>query len=84
MAQLAALATPDEGTRRASCCHHWEIQVATGPTSLGICRNCGEAREFKNYVEGSSWGDDRTPAREVPSVSAKLIPSKFEDEDEER
>ena len=82
MAQLAALVTPEE-SRLGNCCHHWEIQAATGPTSPGICRNCGETREFKNYVEGSSWGEEKTSGQEKPSLSAKIAASTFEDENEE-
>ena len=30
------------------CPHHWMIEPATGPTSLGECAHCHEVREFKN------------------------------------
>ena len=43
----------------AACCHHWTIQPATGPVSQGVCKLCGEIREFKNYVEAATWGDSR-------------------------
>ena len=45
------------------CCHHWVIQPATGPVSSGVCQVCGEVREFKNYVEASTWGDDKGASR---------------------
>ena len=45
------------------CCHHWVIQPATGPVSSGLCQVCGEIREFKNYVEASTWGDDKGASR---------------------
>ena len=32
------------------CCHHWIIEPADGPVSLGACRFCHESREFKNSV----------------------------------
>ena len=38
----------------ASCRHYWMIQPTQGPLSPGVCQVCGEAREFKNYVEGGS------------------------------
>ena len=41
-----------------ACEHHWVIDRPNGPSSRGLCRNCGEAREFLNYSEGSSWGSD--------------------------
>lgn len=31
-----------------TCPHHWHIEQANGPESLGICRDCGERRMFKN------------------------------------
>ncbi len=45
------------------CCHHWVIQPATGPVCSGLCQVCGEVREFKNYVEASTWGDDKGASR---------------------
>ena len=54
-------ATTDSGTE--ACCHHWTIQPATGPVSQGVCRLCGEVREFKNYVEAATWGDSRLSNR---------------------
>ena len=38
-----------------SCNHHWMIGAPEGPVSAGVCKNCGIDKEFKNYVEGSSW-----------------------------
>ena len=32
------------------CAHHWDIAPANGPTSAGVCRNCGESKEFRNTV----------------------------------
>ncbi len=40
------------------CQHHWVIEPPNGPTSRGLCRNCGESRDFLNYADGSSWGSD--------------------------
>ncbi len=42
------------------CQHFWVIEPAMGPESPGTCRNCGEIRHFKNYVEGAAWGDSRS------------------------
>lgn len=42
------------------CRHHWLIQPANGPISEGVCQVCGENREFKNSVEASTWGDEKT------------------------
>lgn len=30
--------------------HHWRIDEANGPTSLGICKVCGEAKKFRNWL----------------------------------
>ena len=41
-----------------TCQHQWIIDSPAGPSSKGVCRACGEEREFLNYIEGSSWGYD--------------------------
>ena len=68
-----------------SCRHHWVIQPATGPISSGVCQICDETREFKNYVEASTWGDDksnnRTTARANADVSRTV--SKVADDEHE-
>lgn len=33
---------------RQGCCHHWMIEPAMRPISVGVCRFCGEEREFSN------------------------------------
>ena len=40
------------------CQHHWLIEAPSGPFSKGVCRVCGEERQFQNYVEGHSWSSD--------------------------
>jgi len=40
------------------CRHHWVIDTPDGPVSTGVCRLCGEQREFKNFLEGTYWDDD--------------------------
>ena len=54
------------------CQHHWLIQAADGPTSEGVCRICGETRDFKNYVETASWGDTRLVNRPDPVPAAAI------------
>ena len=41
-----------------TCRHQWLIDSPAGPSSKGVCRLCGEERDFQNYIEGSSWGYD--------------------------
>lgn len=62
------------------CCHHWAIQPATGPVSSGVCQVCGEVREFKNYVEASTWGDDKGASRTKKAVK-ETVSDKSEDEE---
>jgi len=33
------------------CTHWWEIEIANGPTSQGICKFCGETRDFFNSFD---------------------------------
>jgi len=39
--------------------HHWMIGVQNGPSSEGVCKECGERRDFLNGFAriGSSWID---------------------------
>lgn len=30
------------------CNHYWDIEAADGPVSRGVCKRCGETREFFN------------------------------------
>ena len=39
-----------EAQQVITCRHHWMIEPANGPTSIGICRNCREIKEFTNSV----------------------------------
>ena len=40
------------------CAHYWIIEPANGPVSQGQCQNCSEVRDFKNYVDSYTQGDD--------------------------
>ena len=31
-----------------TCTHHWIIETPNGPISKGVCKLCGEEREFSN------------------------------------
>ena len=38
------------------CAHHWLIETAAGPVSKGVCRLCGEERQFTNSTDfHSTW-----------------------------
>ncbi len=81
MAQLVPSTPPAEDQETPDCCHHWVIQPATGPVSPGVCQNCGEAREFKNYVEASTWGDDKGASRSGAEVVRTVADHREEDEE---
>ncbi len=40
------------------CKHHWLIESPQGPVSRGICQLCDATREFKNYIDAISWGEE--------------------------
>ena len=39
------------GNNRIACRHYWLIEAPEGPTSLGVCRYCGQERTFENRLE---------------------------------
>ena len=51
-----------EQQEQLKCCHHWIIEAPDGPVSNGACRLCGEARQFKNYIETAPSGNDAPAA----------------------
>ena len=70
MVQQVLRQAPEEESGQPECRHHWIIDTPEGPLSRGTCRLCGEAREFKNYIEADQRTDDPSPA------TAQLNPSK--------
>ena len=42
-----------------SCKHHWIIEAADGATSMGICKLCGEEKEFYNWMPDFSTTSKR-------------------------
>ena len=57
-----------EAPATQTCCHHWIIQTADGPVSLGVCKNCFETKEFKNSIE--DWSFDQLPGeRKTPDAT---------------
>jgi len=37
-------------TKAKKCIHHWNIEIANGPVSDGVCENCGMKKEFQNSI----------------------------------
>lgn len=73
MTQQESTPAETQETAEPTCCHHWTIQPATGPVSQGVCKLCGEVREFKNYVEAATWGDSRLSNRSNNDDSQGLV-----------
>jgi hypothetical protein len=38
----------EEDNSEDGCPHFWDIESANGPSSQGVCRRCGETRDFYN------------------------------------
>ena len=50
---LAETIVVEEKAPVTQCQHHWLIEQAAGPTSLGRCQRCGAEREFYNDPEAA-------------------------------
>jgi len=60
--------TRTEKETKARCSHYWIIEPAHGPTSKGVCKYCGEEREFLNSWPESLWEGDLSTLLNLPSV----------------
>ncbi len=58
----------------ALCTHHWMIETSYGPTSKGVCRLCGEEREFDNSLEAFTWVTQAKKARQA-KAAVQALPS---------
>ena len=58
----------------AQCAHHWLIETAAGPASKGVCRLCGEEREFSNSVgpKATNWNSDPAIPRARQAEEAEV------------
>ena len=50
------------------CHHYWLIEEAKGPKSRGVCRYCGEAREFFNVIPDFNVPKRRTNPLDLPEM----------------
>jgi len=48
-------------------CHYWMIETPKGPKSEGVCKFCGDIREFDNFGPDFYWGGDK-PGTLVPCL----------------
>ena len=79
--ELSGLSVSDDVP---SCQHHWVIQDSEGPRSVGVCRICGDLKQFRNYLETSHWGDDRARGDARAALIGRASQTRFamEEEDE--
>jgi hypothetical protein len=48
---MAQTTTTAEAPRvEAQHFHRWRIDEPNGPTSTGVCKECGVAKQFKNWL----------------------------------
>lgn len=40
----------EERASKVGCNHYWVIESANGPVSKGVCKYCGDKREFSNVL----------------------------------
>ena len=50
--------------------HEWLIDSPNGPTSRGVCMNCGQMSEFKNSMPISGWDRSGGQARRAKQSRA--------------
>lgn len=63
------------------CSHYWVIETCQGPTSHGVCKRCGEEKEFLNIIpEYSAPG----PARDKNPLNLPKMEEKEFDEGRRR
>ena len=51
MAKKRVESTLESSTDDDGCAHYWQIETPSGSTSRGICKRCGETREFFNSAQ---------------------------------
>jgi hypothetical protein len=62
-----------EGTEDEPVCrHHWVIESPHGATSHGICKICGEERDFQNSASDTLWEGD--PMRSISRMGGGSRP----------
>ena len=59
---------PEERVDNGKCHHYWVIESPKGPTSRGVCKLCGEEREFSNHSLDFLWEGDISAFSELPGL----------------
>ena len=52
----------------SECTHYWLLDRPRGPTSMGVCKLCGEQAEFKNSVQSTGWDRVGHSRRRAPQA----------------
>jgi hypothetical protein len=63
-----------------TCQHHWRIESPRGAMSMGVCKRCGEEREFRNSTE-YAWDNDSGSAS--PWRGIRSTPKRSTHDDDE-
>ncbi len=58
--------SPEATQEQSGCEHHWVLPAPNGPLSKGVCRSCGEERDFPNYIHGG-WASRGGRPRSAPT-----------------
>ena len=58
--------------------HRWAIQPPDGPTSWGVCRSCGETREFKNHIDVENWKEKGVKSAAAKKAQAEMLAAERE------
>src|ERR1700730_11351252 len=58
MMHQGVVADADDALETPACRHPWKIAPPNGATSMGVCKVCGEEREFRNSSADSIWDND--------------------------
>ena len=70
---MTATTTRTHRPAPAACVHHWLIESPNGSTSAGVCKRCGETRDFANATENVMWEHTNT-LRSSPGVGLRDLP----------
>ena len=52
---LTGTETVTQEQYQEECVHHWMIDSPSGPASRGVCRKCGQEKDFPNAIADSLW-----------------------------
>ena len=61
------LVAQGEDPATSACIHHWVIETPVGPMSQGVCKRCGEERQFKNFMGSNPYWDHDVSLDQVTS-----------------